>query len=37
MTPLLVWGLFPRLLGLVYLIAFASLSVQVVPLDFNLG
>src|SRR5262249_40768568 len=32
MTPLLVWGLFPRLLGLVYLIAFASLSAQVVPL-----
>src|SRR5881397_3322255 len=32
MTPLLVWGLFPRLLGLVYLIAFASLLQQVVPL-----
>src|SRR4051794_712847 len=32
MTPPLVWGLFPRLLGLVYLIAFASLLVQAVPL-----
>ena len=29
---LLVWGLFTRLLGLVYLIAFASLLGQVVPL-----
>lgn len=32
MDPLLVWGLFPRLLGVVYLVAFASLLGQVVPM-----
>ena len=37
MTPLLVWGLFPRLLGFVYLIAFASLLSQVVPLACAAG
>jgi hypothetical protein len=32
MNAVLVWGLFPRLLAVVYLIAFASLFAQVVPL-----
>ncbi len=32
LSPLLVWGLFPRLLALVYLIALGSLFRQVVPL-----
>jgi Lipase maturation factor len=32
LSPLLVWGLFPRLLGLVYLVAIGSLFHQVVPL-----
>ncbi|HEX4473561.1 MAG TPA: hypothetical protein VH142_00715, partial [Polyangiaceae bacterium] len=31
LAPLLVWGLFERGIGLVLLISFASLSVQVVP------
>src|SRR5215831_12534471 len=31
-SPLLVWGVFPRLLGVVYLVAFASLYSQVLPL-----
>jgi hypothetical protein len=31
-TSLLVWGIFPRLLGLVYLIAFVPLYSQVVPI-----
>jgi len=31
-TSLLVWGIFPRLLGLVYLIAFIPLLSQVVPI-----
>src|SRR5262249_34717592 len=32
LPPLLVWGLFPRLLGLVFFLSFASLFRQVVPL-----
>src|SRR5437763_1474748 len=32
LSPELVWGLFPRLLGCVYLLALASLLGQVVPL-----
>jgi len=32
LSPLFVWGLFARLLAVVYLIAFASLSRQVVAL-----
>ncbi len=30
--PLLVWGLFPRLLGVVFLISFVSLLPQIVPM-----
>ena len=37
MTPELVWGLFPRLLGLVYLIAFISLHGQVLALAGTRG
>ncbi len=31
LSPLTVWGLFPRLLGVIYLIAFASLYHQALP------
>src|SRR5207249_619410 len=36
-SPLLVWGTFTRLLGLVYLVAFASLYGQIVPLAGRRG
>src|SRR5438034_5962684 len=36
-SPLLVWGVFPRLLGVVYLIALASLYGQVLPLAGSRG
>ncbi|HEY1297058.1 MAG TPA: lipase maturation factor family protein [Chloroflexota bacterium] len=35
--PLVVWGIFPRLLGVIYLIAFASLYRQVLPLAGSRG
>src|SRR5262245_33346873 len=37
LSPLLVWGVFPRLLGLVYLIVFASLYRQVLPFAGSKG
>lgn len=37
LTPDLVWGLLPRLLGLAFVIAFVSLSRQVVPLVGSRG
>jgi hypothetical protein len=36
-SPLLIWGVFPRLLGVVYFIALASLYRQVVPLAGSRG
>jgi hypothetical protein len=36
-SRLVVWGLFPRLLGLVYLIALASLYRQVLPIAGTKG
>src|SRR5689334_1334010 len=36
-TPQIVWGLFPRLLGLVYFIATASLYTQVLPFGGSKG
>jgi hypothetical protein len=35
--PLLVWGLFPRLLGVVYLIALAPLYTQILPIAGEKG
>src|SRR5438552_6111307 len=35
--PVVIWGLFTRLLGLVYLVAFASLYAQVVPIAGSRG
>src|SRR5262245_20259514 len=32
LSPLLIWGLFPRLLGVVYFIAIVSLFHQVTPI-----
>src|SRR5215471_2086274 len=36
-SPLLVWGIFPRLLGVVYFIALASLYRQVLPFAGSRG
>ncbi len=37
LSPLFVWGLFPRLLGMVYLIVFASLFHQALPFAGSRG
>src|SRR5262245_18012765 len=36
-SPLLVWGMFPRLLGIMYLIALAPLYRQVLPIAGSRG